>query len=68
MIEQARTHAAMIAARSSGEIAQFTQLLEAKREAPVATRVQLWSEAAVAIGQAADVHVLSDQTEIAIDD
>ncbi|MEC8192693.1 MAG: FtsH protease activity modulator HflK [Myxococcota bacterium] len=68
MLEQARTHAAMIAARSSGEIAQFTQLLDAKREAPVATRVQLWSEAAEAIGQSADVHVLRDETEIAIDD
>ncbi len=67
LIEQAKTHSAMIAARSAGEIARFESLLEAKREAPQATRVQLWAETAASVGQSVDVHVLRGQTEIAID-
>lgn len=66
MVEHAKTHAAMIAARSSGEIARFTNLLEAKREAPSATRMQLWTQTAEAISKTTEVHVLRDQTEIAV--
>jgi len=66
MVEHAKTHAAMVAAKSSGEIARFTNLLEAKREAPLATRMQLWTQTADAVSRTTDVHAIRDQTEIAI--
>ncbi len=68
MVEDAKTHAAWTAARSSGEIARFKSLLTAKNTAPRATRVQMWTETAERIGKNAEVHAIRGQTEISIND
>lgn len=68
LIEKAKTHAAQRSARTSGEVARFQSLLEAKQLSPIATRTQMWIETAEAVGSTVDVHAIRDRTEISISD
>jgi len=65
--EKAKAYSAERAAHTSGDVARFASLLQAKRSSPRSTRTQLWVETIQKVGKTADVHILRGETEIVID-
>jgi len=65
-VESSKAYAAERHARASGDVARFSQLLEADRVAPSSTRAQLWADTVSRVGQRAEVHVLRGETEISL--
>ena len=65
-IESSKAYAAERSARSSGDVARFDRLLDAKALSARSTKAQIWTEAAARIGAKTQLHVVRGETQISL--